>query len=218
MNSKEYWNNKIIEWEDSLHDSGKVSLIESLAARFREPLKVRRQLCFKLLKKIGKGKTILELGCGSGYFAIKTFREIRPKKMIGLDISRNAIQRANTLKKKLRISGKKLEFIEADTTALQTLPEADITVGLGFLDYLSAPEIRTLMRNLKSTYIIFTFSERKVSLARYLHILYLISQNCPKHYYYTKEEIVSIVKERYKNVTIVSGKKLMFGCIVHNIP
>jgi SAM-dependent methyltransferase len=217
MDSKEYWDNKIIEWEDSLQGSAKVSFIESLAAHFREPLKVRRQLCFDLLKKIGKGKTILELGCGSGFFATKAFQEIKPKKMIGLDISQNAIQRANALKKSLKISSKKLEFIEADTTVLRKLPKTDITIGLGFLDYLSASEISTLMRSLKSTYIIFTFSEKKASLMRYLHMLYLVSQNCPKHYYYTKEEIVRFVKERYKKVTIISGKKLMFGCIVHNI-
>ena len=215
MNSKDYWDNKIIEWEDSLENSKKVSFIESLASKFRKPLKVRRAMCFELLRKIGAGKTILELGCGSGYFAIKLVQEIKPKKITGIDISHNAIQRANQLKKELKLLTK-VEFIEGDTM-LQKLPKADITFGLGFLDYLTADEIRALMRNLKSKYIIFTFSEKKASPMRCLHILYLASQNCPKHYYYTKEEMASFVKERYKNVKIISGRKLMFGCIVHNI-
>ena len=48
MNSKDYWDNKIIEWEDSLENSKKVSFIESLASKFRKPLKVRRAMCFDL--------------------------------------------------------------------------------------------------------------------------------------------------------------------------
>src|SRR3989344_536038 len=215
MNSKDYWDNKIIEWEDSLQNPKKVSFIESLASKFRKPLKVRRAMCFDLLKKVGKGKTILELGCGSGYFAINVLQKIKPRKIIGMDISSSAIQRANKLKKDLKLSGK-IEFIEVDTT-LANLPKADITIGLGFLDYLTKEEIRALMKKINSKYAIFTFSERKVSLTRYLHIAYLISQKCPKHYYYTKKEIASLVKERYKNVRIISGRKLMFGCIVHNI-
>lgn len=218
MNSKDYWDNKIIEWEDSLENPRGVSFIESLASRFRKPLMVRRAMCFELLKKVGAGKTILELGCGSGYLAIKTFQEIKPKKIIGIDISHSAIQRANTLKKELGLPSKNVDFLEADTTALQKLPQADITMGLGFLDYLAGDEIRSLMQKLKSKYILFTFSEKKVSLMRYLHILYLLSQNCPKHYYYTKEEMARFVKERYKRVKIISGRKLMFGCIVHNTP
>ncbi len=215
MNSKDYWDNKIIEWEDSLENSKKVSFIESLASKFRKPLKVRRAMCFELLKKFGKGKIVLELGCGSGYFAISVLQKIRPKRIIGMDLSSSAIQRANKLKKDLKLSGK-IEFIEGDTT-LANLPKADIIIGLGFLDYLTKEEIRALLKKINSKYVIFTFSERKFSLTRYLHIAYLISQNCPKHYYYTKEEIASLIKERYKNVRIISGRKLMFGCIAHNL-
>jgi len=215
MNSKDYWDNKIIEWEDSLQNPKKVSFIESLASKFRKPLKIRRAMCFDLLKKVGKGKTILELGCGSGYFAINVLQKIKPKKIIGMDISSSAIQRANKLKKELHLPNN-IEFIEGDTT-IENLPKAEITIGLGFLDYLTKNEIRALIKKINSKYVIFTFSEKKVSLKRYLHIAYLISQRCPKHHYYTKKEIASLIKERYKNVRIISGRKLMFGCIIHNL-
>lgn len=217
MSSRDYWDNKIIEWEDSLDGQKSISFIESLASKFRRPLMVRQAMCFELLRKVGTGKTILELGCGSGYFAMKVLQEIKPRKVIGIDISHNAIQRANRLRKELKLPPR-IEFIEGDTTKLPKLPKADITIGLGFLDYLSASEIKALMRSLESKYVIFTFSEKKASLTRYLHLLYLASQNCPKHYYYTKEEMARLVKERYKNIRIISGRKLMFGCIVHNIP
>ena len=215
MNSKEYWDNKIIEWEDSLSSDKKVSFVESLASKFRKPLEARSAMCLDILKKVGKDASILELGCGSGFFALKALREVKPKKYIGMDISRNAITRANQMKKELKLPDK-VSFIEGDTT-LKELPKADITIGLGFLDYLTPDEIRHLMRSVKSKYIIFTFSEKKLSFARYLHILYLISQNCPKHYYYTKEEMARFIKERYKSVKIISGRKLSFGCIVHNL-
>ncbi len=215
MDSKAYWDKKIIEWEDSLAQNRKVSFIESIASKFRQPLKIRSAMCLNLLKKAGKGKTVLELGCGSGFFAFRAYKETKPKKIIGIDISRNAIERANKIKKELKI-GNKVEFLEGDTNNIK-LPKADITIGLGFLDYLTADEIRNLMKSLTSRYIIFTFSEKKVSIYRYMHILYLLSQKCPKHYYYTKKQIVGLLKDRYDNLRIISGPKLMFGCIIHNL-
>ncbi|HLC53611.1 MAG TPA: methyltransferase domain-containing protein [Candidatus Nanoarchaeia archaeon] len=215
MDSRQYWNKKIIDWENSINQDQRTSLIESLAGKFRKPLLVRKDICLELLKKVGKGKTVLELGCGSGFFAFKALKEVNPKKIIGIDISRNAISRAKKIKKDLGI-GKEAEFIEGDTSSMN-IPAADVTVGLGFLDYLTAEEIINLMKRLKSKHIIFTFSEKKASFYRYLHILYLISQHCPKHYYYTKEEMARFIKTRYKNVRIISGRKLMFGCVIHNV-
>ncbi len=216
MDSREYWDKKIIEWEDSLsHQGGKVSLIESLASKFRKPLKIRSAMCLELLKKAGKNKTILELGCGSGFFAFKTLMEARPKKIIGIDISKNAIERANKIKKELNI-GNKIKFLEADVTS-KDLPKANIAIGLGFLDYLNSGEISYLFKKLKSQYFIFTFSEKKPSLLRFFHVIYLIIQKCPKHYYYTKDEMVNLAKERYTNIRVISDSRLSFGCIMHNL-
>ncbi len=216
MNNKEYWDNKIIEWEDSLSRHKRVPVIERLASRFRAPLVVRRELCLQLLKRYAKGKTIVELGCGSGFFALRAFKEAQPKKIIGIDISPNAIARANKVKQDFRIKNE-VTFKVSDASAVE-IPKADVTVGLGFLDYLTDREITDLFKNLKSPYFLFTFSEKRPSPLRLIHILYLISQQCPKHYYYTKKDIMRFINRRFSGVRILTNRKMSFGCIVHNLP
>lgn len=216
MDSKGYWDKKIIEWEDSMSGGVHISPIERLASKFRKPLKVRRDMCFELLRKIGKDRSILELGCGSGFFALKAFKEIQPKRIIGVDISRNAILRAKKMKDEMKLSGN-IEFVEGDTSSMK-FPEADIVVGLGFLDYLTPAEIKDLFNRINGKPFIFTFSEKKFDILRFAHIAYLISQRCPKHYYYTKKEIRDLIGRAHGDVKIISNKELRFGCIVHNIP
>ncbi|MDP3735405.1 MAG: class I SAM-dependent methyltransferase [bacterium] len=216
MDSREYWDNKIIAWEDSLSSSEGLSFVETLASKFRKPLKVRSELCLDILKKNARNKSVLELGCGSGYFAFRMRREAGPHSIVGVDVSRRAIERARRLQKELDITGG-LAFIEGDANSIH-LPKADITVGLGFLDYLTAEEIVALFKNLKSEYFVFTFSEKKFSLLRLLHMLYLISQRCPKHYYYTKYDMRLCAEQRHKDVRIISHHTMLFGCIIHNLP
>lgn len=216
MDSGQYWDNKIIEWEDSIKGNRNVSFIERLAARFRKPLKIRMEMCLSLLKDFAKDKKILELGCGSGYFAFRLYNQSQPKKIIGIDISHNAIKRANIIAKDLKLS-KKINFIEKDVN-LADIPAADITVGLGFLDYLTDKEINDLFRNMKSKYFLFTFSEKKFSFLRLLHIIYLIIQKCPKHYYYKKNHLRALVGSKFSNVRMISNRRLSFGCIMHNLP
>ena len=91
-------------------------------------------------------------------------------------------------------------------------------MGLGFLDYLSPEEIKSLFGNIRSSYFLFTFAERRVSLLRYIHMSYMLLQGCSKHFYYTKNEIASYIGKEYGDVHFLSNRKLSFGCIVHNLP
>lgn len=216
MKSKNYWNNKIIEWENSIGKTGNVSFIELLASYFRKPLKVRSEICIKILKPFVKYKAVLELGCGSGFFAFKLFDLCKPKHIYGVDIAKNAIKRAQEICKDRNLTNK-FTFSEGDVISTRLI-KSDITIGLGLLDYLTPEEIRALFKNIKSKYFLFTFAEKKFSLLRYLHIIYLWSQKCPKHFYYTQTEITNCIGDNYGKLHFLRNKKLSFGCIVHNLP
>lgn len=59
----------------------------------------------KLLKKsIGKDASILDVGCGDGIFTLELLKEVKPKKIIGFDKARVAIDSAT---KKINIKDKK---------------------------------------------------------------------------------------------------------------
>ncbi len=215
MNSGEYWDKKIIEWEDSMGDRKNVSIIEKCAARFRQPLRDRMKISMEMMAPLAEGKTILDLGCGSGYFAFELYKNTHPKQVIGMDISGNAVRRAQDLARQLNLDAA-CTFVEGDA-ALVELPAADITVGLGFLDYLTEKEIADLFGKLKSKYFLFSFSEKSISLPRFLHILYMWSQKCPKHFYFSESEILKCIGDHYKNVQFFRDKRLSFSCIVHNL-
>lgn len=212
-----YWETKIIEWENSMRDPNKkVSPIEKFAAKFREPLKIRSAKCMEFLLPHVNGKSVLELGCGSGYFAQELVTRGKVRAYQGIDISTMAVKRATSLAQEAGLADR-MRFTHGNAPALD-LPAADITVGLGFLDYLAPAEIETLFRNIKSPYFIFTFSEKKISFFRYVHILYLITQRCDKHFYYTQSEVRSFLGARAKDAWFYNHPSMMFGCILSNLP
>ena len=164
MNNKNYWDNKIIEWEDSIRGKDNISFVERLASCFRNTLKVRTEMCLNILNPFAKDKEVLELGCGSGYFAFELYSQAKPKCIIGIDISGNAIRRAQSVSENKEVMNT-FTFLEGDVASI-SLPEADITIGLGFLDYLTLQEIKMLFKKIKSSYFLFTFAEKRFCLRR----------------------------------------------------
>jgi SAM-dependent methyltransferase len=210
-----YWEDKIIEWEDSMRGEQKnVSPLERLAARFREPLKVRAGRCMDLLAPRADGKRLVELGCGSGFFAMELAERTKVEHITAIDISSRAVERATAIAAERGLTDR-VTFQHADGNELQ-LPDADITYGLGFLDYLSPDELHALFQKIRSEHVLFTFSEKRLSFYRALHIVYLKIQNCTKHFYYTRDEILAGVSDRAAAIRFLSGRDMMFGCIFHD--
>lgn len=216
MDSKQYWDEKIIEWEDSMKGRQEVSFIEKLAARFRKSLSYRSALAEDMVKPFVGGKKVLDLGCGSGFFAFQLYEQAHPEHITGIDISSRAIARAEEIAAERGLTSA-FTFQEGDVAGM-ALPEVEVTVGLGFFDYLTLPEITQLFNNLRTKHFLFSFSERKFSIMRFMHIVYMLSQNCPKHFYNTKEEIGNCVGNQYTNVQFLNDPQLSFACIVHNLP
>jgi len=215
MDNKDYWDSKIIEWEDSMVQKERVSFIERLASFFRGPLKYRSQLSLDLLERYVRNKTVLELGCGSGYFAFTLFEKCGTKHITGIDISQKAVERASRIAAERQLTAK-FSFFEGDVTS-KTLPEVDVTIGLGFLDYLSPEEIQSLFRNIRSPYFLFSFADKSISLLRYIHKCYMLSQGCSKHYYYNKNEMAGYTGRKYNELQFLNDRKMSFTCIVHNL-
>ena len=213
---RSYWDTKIVEWEDSMQSDGRVSPVERLAARFRRPVLNRADLVIDLLTKRVAGKTVVELGCGSGFFAMRLHRTAQPAKITGIDFSPAAISRATEIAE--REEADAVSFVVGDVSQT-TLPDADFTIGLGLLDYLDEEEIHDLFGRIQSPNILFTFSRSDLSPLRFAHILYLTTQRCPKHFYYSEEALSSLIGRRFGNLTFIADRaRMSFGGIVHNLP
>jgi len=215
MDSQQYWNRKIVEWEDSVRDPRRVSPVERLAALFRNPLRLRTERCLELLAPVVEGRHVVELGCGSGFFALELHRRAAPARIEGFDFAEQAVERARQRAAEAGLSDP-IVFDVGDATA-GPFPPADITLGLGLLDYLSLEQIRHLFESLQSPRFLFTFAERTPSLLRQAHRLYLLSQRCPTHYYYSRDEITEAVGRRWGAVRFHGERGMSFGTIVHNL-
>lgn len=217
MDIKKYWDNKIIEWEDSMRKGKNISLTERLASHFRQPLLYRSEKCLDLLAPYVRNREVLELGCGSGYFAFSLFEKAKPRSITCIDFSEEAINRGQTMALEMYGERNTFKFVAADITKIN-MPVSYVTIGLGLLDYFTKIEIVELFHKLKSKYFLFTFPERIFSFLRLIHIFYMGTQKCPKHYYYTKDDIRESCGRRFSEIKFINDRRLSFGCIVHNLP
>jgi ubiquinone/menaquinone biosynthesis C-methylase UbiE len=171
----------------------------------------------ELLAKHVKGKTIVELGCGSGYFAARLYRAATPARITGIDFSPAAIRRGREYMKSEGLEN--AIALRVGDVAEIALPDGDFTIGLGLLDYLDSEAIRELFRRIRSPRIVFTFSRPDVSALRLAQRIYLATQRCPSHFYYSEEALASLIGTRFGRLTFVADRRRMsFGGIVHNLP
>ena len=93
---REYWDKKIDEWSSAAYGrKSQISVIEKIATYFRAVNK-RKDIAIKLIGPIAKNKIFLDLGCGMGEFSFE-LASYFPKKIIAVDISKNAIQEINKI-------------------------------------------------------------------------------------------------------------------------
>lgn len=191
MNSKEYWNKKIIIWEKSSYqgNSKDLSFVEKIATKFRKPIRKRKEILLGILKDRVKGKTIVELGCGSGGLCFDLL-ELGATKVIGIDIANEAINIANIKAEELGVNNV-CEFYVSDAGKDMDIPSADIVIGLGFIDYLCLPDLRKLLTQLKCEFI-FSFPEKKTNFINILHYFYLKSQGCPIFNKFRRNDFIDI--------------------------
>jgi ubiquinone/menaquinone biosynthesis C-methylase UbiE len=113
---------------------------------FRKPMYERYRLTIEALGN-AKGKKYLDLGCGSGRYAINLAR--LGAKVVGLDFSAAMLEFARTYAKEEGVSSK-VKFIEADMNRWmdETDDHFDAAFAMGVFDYLDDP-IGTLRRMLE---------------------------------------------------------------------
>ncbi|OGK18272.1 hypothetical protein A3G67_03185 [Candidatus Roizmanbacteria bacterium RIFCSPLOWO2_12_FULL_40_12] len=209
---KDYWDKKITEWSSASYGrKSSISFLEKVATYFRSVDK-RKDAAIKIISPLIKNKVILDLGCGLGEFAFGILR-YKPKKVIALDISPNAVKQARLFAKKKKIHGK-VRFEVSDVVKTKKLPESDIVIGLGFIDYLTLPQLKNLFRMIGKKPYLFSCFEKKFSLFNLLHNIYLISQNCPGAYKHTRSEIRNIVPKGMK-LSFITKDGLLFITNLH---
>lgn len=223
IDKKNFWEKKIIGWEDlryNKNNSG-FNLFEKTVDKTNNTLIFRLNFAFKILKPLIKDKKVVELGCGSGFLA-KKFIEAGASSYTGYDISENAISRAKKLFKDENASNK-INFFAKPILDLEIL-DADYVFSLGLTDWLNDDEIDHMLKVSSKCDNLHSISEKKFSIFRVLHQIYVFfsygykSKGYTPRYFNSKLFSAKIKKHTNKETYEFRDKKMSFGMFISTIP
>jgi len=199
---KEYWDN-IAEEFDTFYRKEKDALRRAIDKVFRKNMAERFNLTLQECKNVD-GKKILDVGCGPGRMAIKLAR--RGANVTGIDFSKNMLQMASTMAKKLDVENN-CEFIHDNFLSHNFTEKFEILIALGFFDYTKDPTpYLKKMKSLMREKCIFSFPS-KFAFQVPLRMIWLKARKFPV-YLYTKKEIKRLftpIFPRFKIKNISAG-------------
>jgi SAM-dependent methyltransferase len=140
-----------------------------------------------------RGKTICDIGCGSGRFVVQ-FAKNGAKHITGVDVAPEMLKIARELAQQNGVAAQ-TDFVDADVLNWKTDNIYDIVIAIGFWDYIMEPPERLrLIRKLTGQkflsawprYWTWRMPVRKVRL-QYI-------QGCPV-YFYRKPEVYKLIED-----------------------
>jgi SAM-dependent methyltransferase len=147
---------------------------------------------------------VLDIGCASGRFAFQLI-QAGAKKVIGLDVSPEAIAAANQRRAGSQYADR-LEFRVTDLTQADAqLPQVDIITALGVIEYFDAPTLSGLLGKFRTKYFLIDFPDSEGRTRNWLiwqlRRIYLYLNRCPGVFLYTREEFRRMAAEHgFKDV------------------
>lgn len=207
MYRENFWNSKILKWETKNYNSKR-------RPSLFKPVHYRLEVAAHFLQPLVSNRTLLDLGCGSGRLFKKFFLN-ETCQLIGLDFSDQAIARGRQ-----QFTGvSNVTFVQGDV-ATTDWPASDIVVGLGILDWLSPSDSARIFKKAEGRLFLFTYSEKRPSLLRWGHSIYVFlsygwrSGYKPK--YHGEKEIRVLSGEQ--ELFFLRKPELAFGTFVANFP
>lgn len=156
---------------------------------FRKPMYERYRLTIEALGD-ATGKRYLDIGCGSGRYAINLAR--LGARVVGIDFSAAMLGLAHRYAKEERVEGK-VEFHEADMNRWmdETKEHFDAAFAMGVFDYLDDPSatLRRMLKVADRAYLSIPAPEFPRAQLRRLRYK---RQNCPV-YFFTREQMQDMV-------------------------
>ena len=223
IDKKKFWEDKIIGWEDLRYNKKdkNFNLFEKTVDKTNNTLIFRLNFIFKILQPLIRNKSIIELGCGSGFLANKLI-ENGAKSYTGYDISEKAIIRAKEFIKKTP-SKNNINFYAKPIMELKKL-DADYVFSLGLTDWLTDEEIDHMFKISSQSENLHSISEKRFSISRLLHQLYVYisygykSKGYVPRYFDSNKIAQKMSLHTKKKTYFFRNKKLSFGMFISTIP
>jgi cyclopropane fatty-acyl-phospholipid synthase-like methyltransferase len=215
--SAKYWEKHLLSWEASAYfkdNLRKPNWWDQLSTVFRgSAMYVRMQAALELLKPHLLGKTVMDVGCGSGRFAFQMI-EAGAEKVIGVDISAEAVRLANERRLTSDVSDK-LEFRVDDLIYPKVaLPAVDIVTALGVIEYFDPATMGIFLGNLKTKYFLLDFphlNRKKEFPTWVLRQVYIRVNRLPGVFLYSLEQFAKIAEPfGFTNVRLIERDRFYY--------
>lgn len=136
-----FWNGAAGEFDAVYSGAGKSAFAHFLDSFFRRDIYQRFDW---VMEKSGdvRGKTICDIGCGSGRFAAE-FAQRGAGRVTGVDFAPEMLKLARSLAERAGVE-QQCDFVLSDILDWKTDRVFDITIAIGLWDYIAAPHQRLL--------------------------------------------------------------------------
>jgi len=220
---KSFWEKKVLKWEKARYwgDTGDQAWLERLVKHGGGSVARRLRVAAEFVRPHLEGKILLDAGCGSGLL-FRLLADSGARKFVGIDLAQNAINNARDIADRCDYADRST-FLVGNIIDVE-LPDFDIVVLLGLLDWLSLEEIHQLFSRLEGKSFVASISERRANVQQLLHRIYVFlaygwrsGSYVPR--YYPVSVILSLL-ERHSScdIHVYRDAKLSFGVILHNLP
>ncbi len=208
---KDFWNKKILAWEKSKY---RIRIIPKIFD-VNSSVKQRLYLAGSMLKQISKGKTVLELGCGSGQLW-EIITPLNLKKYTGVDFSDVAIK---TFYNKISNFESKDQVFLFCEDCIKNTYSADIVVSLGLFDWIDIEKIQRIAENYRGSWYLHSFSEKQLSFSQMGHSIYsLINYGYKNNYYPFYRSANKLLSVFGPKARIYRNSSLSFSTFIYNLP
>ncbi len=201
--SGEYWKEHVLSWEAGAYykdSQQRPPFLDRLSILLRgQGMYVRMQAALDLLRPHIQDRTVLDIGCASGRFAVHLV-EAGAGRVIGIDVAPQAIEAAEQ-RRLASPYAERLEFRVMDVTQAEAaLPAVDLITALGVMEYFDAATLAALLGRFRTRYFLLDFPDaqarRRDRWMWHLRQVYLRLQRCPGVYLYTQEEFRRLAAEQ----------------------
>ena len=136
---KKFWNDIAVDFDAIYTGANKSAFSRTLDKVFRKDIYERFDW---VMRKSGdvRGKTICDIGCGSGRFVAQLAKN-GARRVVGVDVAPNMLTLADQLTREQGVRDV-CDFVHADVLDWKTPEKFDITIGIGFWDYIAHPPER----------------------------------------------------------------------------